>query len=203
MKRVLTLLLAAALCLACAACRRAGADTPPAAPAAPVEPAPAEPLRLAALNVELAVDGRDASVMLKLRDELPQALTDALAAQGVETGSVAVTFGTSGAATQTALQSGAVQLAFLRAEDYYPYRGGLLVAAEAGGEPALSQSVVVSAVTNDAAADDRLADALRAALPDLTGLLAPYTGAPANGAYVSDVQRFEQLSALYEAETKP
>ncbi len=163
--------------------------------------APPEPLRLASLNVEFAVGGRDPAVLLALRDTFPPLLIDALSEQNVTLDSAAVTFGTSGEATQLAMRSGAVQLAFLPAEDYFPYRGGLIVAAEAGGAPDLSLGLIVAAASDDAAADERLADALRAALPALRSALASYTGEAAAGAYGYDAAVLEQLGALYEAQS--
>ena len=199
MKRWFALLLTAALCLSLFACAKPKApDAPPAPPPAEDPSAPAEPLRLDALDVEFAVGARDADALLALQKAFPQAFIDALAKQDAEIGAVTVTFSPSGEATAAALGSGAVQLAFLPAEDYFPYRSGLIVAAEQGGGPELSQGLILSAVTDDAAADDRLAEAIRAALPDLVAVLAPYTGAPADGAYAFDEAQLAALSALYE-----
>lgn len=156
------------------------------------------PFRLDELNVEFAAAGRDTDALLSLRADFPWALTDALERQGVTVGSVNVTFGTSGEATVSAMRSGMVQLAFLPAEDYYPYRTGILVAVEEGVTPDLSLGLLVTAATEDPAADERLADALRAALPDLAPALASYTGTAAKGRYSSDLERLEQLSLLYE-----
>lgn len=201
MKRVLALLLSAALCLGLAACRRQSPDAPSDTPDDPiVDPGvPAdEPLRLDALNVEFAVGDRDPDMLLALQREFPQALRDALARQLVEVDSVTVTFGPSGEATESALQNGAVQLAFLSAEDYFPYRSGMVVAVEQGEGPDLTLGLVVSAVSDDDAADERLAEALRAALPDLAELLEPYTSEYAAGCYTYDAELLEQLSRLYD-----
>lgn len=210
--RVLALL-TAALCLLLAACARSapvppGTDAPqasaqtPAAQSAPETPQtpepPSEPLRLAALNVEFAAAGHDETVLLKLQKDFPAALIEALRAQNVELGAAAVTFGTSGEATQTAMLGGAVQFAFLTAEDYLPYRGGMVVASEDSAEASLSQGLAVLAASDDAAADERLAQALRGALPELAPMLADYTGAAAHGRYTFDAARLEALDSLYQ-----
>lgn len=205
------LALAALLCLVLAACRGAAEPAPqpeqpaPAAPEAP--PEPVAPLRLDELNVEFVVDGarltdEGVNALLAMQKELPAALTAALAAQSVEVGGVNVTFGPSGEATETALRNGAVQLAFLPAEDYYPYRSGMIVAVEQGETPALTLSLIVAAVSDDAAADERFARSLREALPELADVLAPYTAAAAQGRYDYDSERIEQLAKLYEAENE-
>ena len=208
MKRFL-LLLSVLLCLSLAACAKDGPAQPdaPDAPPPAVDPAqepaaPAEPIRRDELDVEFAVGDRDTDALLALQQAFPQAFIDALAAQDAEIGAVNVTFSTSGEATMAALGSGAVQLAFLPAEDFYPYRSGLIVAAEQSGEPALTQGLILSAVTDDAAADDRLAEAIRAALPDLADVLAPYTDEAAAGVYAWDESQLTALSALYEASVK-
>ncbi len=200
MKRCFALFLTAVLCLSLFACAK------PKEPGAPsVEPPPAEepdvpsePLKLDTLGVEFAIGERDTDVLLALQKAFPQTFIDALAGQNAEIGAVTVTFSTSGEATEFALGSGAVQLAFLSAEDFFPYRSGLIVAAEQGGEPDLSQGLVIAAVTDDAAADDRLAEAVRAALPDLAAVLAPYTGETAAGVYAYDEEQLAALAALYE-----
>lgn len=210
MKRRVPALLTAALCLLLAACAQSapvspGPDAPsvpaqaPAAPDTPAAPeAPAEPLRLDALNVEFAVAGHDENALLTLQKSFPAVLTDALKAQNVEVGSVRVTFGTSGEATQTAMLGGAVQLAFLSAGDYFPYRGGMVVALEDGVDAALEQGLLVMAASDDESADERLASALRDALAALAPALAPYTGPDANGLYRFDAARLEELGRLYE-----
>lgn len=217
MKKRIAAVLLAALCLTLAACKQPagpqpaapGTDAPqssaqtPAQPSAPDAPEPPpEPLRLNALNVEFAVAGHEENALLALQKSFPAALTDALKAQNVEVGSVSVTFGTSGEATQTAMLGGAVQLAFLPAEDYFPYRGGMVVALEDGVDAALSQGLLVAAASDDESADERLADVLRDALPSLASVLAPYTDGGANGLYRFDAARLAELDRLYEESVK-
>lgn len=205
MKRLCVLL--ALLCLCLSACFAAapaqdgggaetagGAQSDPAGGAEPEKP----PLSFEELNVEFSAAGHDTDALLSLRADFPWALTDALERQGVTVGRVNVTFGTSGEATVSAMRDGAVQLAFLPAEDYYPFRTGILVAVEEGVTPELSLSLAAAAVTEDPAADARLAEALRAALPELAPTLASYTGTAAMGRYSFDQERLDQLSALYE-----
>ena len=165
-----------ALLLALAACAKPPED-PPVPPAPPAEE---EPLSLAALAVEFAVDGRDADTLLALQKAFPAALTDALAAREVTVETVTVTFGTSGEATEIAVESGAVQLAFLNAADYLAYRSGDVVALAGGGDAERPDLLLAGA-----SVDPRLAEALRDALPDLAPTLAGY--APAvGGVYVWD-----------------
>ena len=191
--------LALAACLVLTACHKSVEPTPTPAetepPAPPVEEA--QPLVLDSLNVEFVVDGRDPDALLTLRTDFPEALRAALERRNVSVGEIAVTFGASGEATEAALQSGEVQLAFLSAEDYYPYRSGQIVAAEQGSEPDLSLGLIVSAVSDDAEADDRFASSLRDALPALTDALASYANEP----YGYDPAQLEQLAALYEQES--
>lgn len=207
------LLLMAALCLTLAACARtpqpapaAGAqpsaspETPPQSAQTPA-PAPA-PMRVDALNVEFAAAGHGEDVLLTLQKEFPAALIDALGAQNVEVGRVSVTFGTSGEATQTALQNGAVQLAFLPAGDYLPYRGGMVVAVENGKEADLALGLVVAAASDDSERDERFTAAMRDALGALAPTLASYTADVAQGRYAFDAARLDELSALYEAEER-
>ncbi len=173
----------------------AGGVETPAAPAT-------APLTISKMDVEFSVGARDVDALLQLQKDFPQALITVLDKQQVKVDAVNVTFGTSGEATETALRSGAVQLAFLSAEDYYPYRSGMIVAAERGETPDLSLGLVVAAVSEDADADERLAEALRRALPDLADVLAGYTAPYANGIYVYDAASLEQLAALYDKETQ-
>ena len=209
MNRRLGVLLLAALCLTLlAACARGEApggaenvEAPSAAPGPAEDPDPADaPLKLSALHVEFAAAGQDEEALLALQRDFPAALTQALEAQAVEVESVSVTFGTSGEATQTAMRSGAVQLAFLPAEDYFPYRGGMIVAHEDLPDEKLSASagLIVAAASDDARADERLTGALRAALGDLAPALASYTSAGAAGRYVFDAERLETIGRLYE-----
>ena len=208
MRRRFGALLLAALCLTLAACAaRAGTpigaenDKPPAPDGPAEEPDAAdEPMKIDALNVEFAAAGHDEDTLLALQGDFPAALSEALDAQAVEVGSVSVTFGTSGEATQSAMRSGAVQLAFLPAEDYFPYRGGMIVAHEDLPEEELSASagLVVAAASDDAHEDERLTGALRAALPELAPVLAPYTGDGAAGRYAFDAARLEAIRRLCE-----
>lgn len=203
MRRFWALLLCGCLCLALAGCRSTkylpeNSGEPQAEPAPlPAVPETVEPIRLDTLDVEFSVGGRDVNELLKLQAAFPEAMKRALAKQHVEVGSVAVTFGTSGEATELALQNGTVQLAFLPAEDYYPYRSGMIVAVERGDVPELSLGLVVARVTDDAAADDRFAAAVRGALPALAETLSAYTGERAAGGYEFDASLLEQLSRLY------
>ena len=204
MKRLSLLTLILMLCLALAACQTqppASTDTPDAAESDASEtPAPAEPLKLSELNVEFVVDGRDPDRLLALRSDFPWAMRDALEKQSVTADEIVVTFGTSGEATEAALRSGAIQVAFLSAEDYFPYRSGQIVAVEQGTEPDLALGLIVSAVSDDPDADERFASSLRLALGELTTALAPYTGEAAQGVYTYDTELIEQLGALYESE---
>lgn len=198
MKRWL-LPLALAACLMLTACQKAADPAPQPAEDEPATPSveEAQPLALERLNVEFVVDGRDPDALMALRADFPEALRAALEKRNVTVDEIAVTFGTSGEATEAALQNGEVQLAFLSAEDYYPYRSGQIVAVEQGSEPALTLGLIVSAVSDDAEADDRFADSLRDALPELTDALAPYAAAP----YGYDSAQLEQLASLYELES--
>lgn len=208
MRRYLRALLLATLCLTLAACadgkRADGADgAGPSVPDGPVEnsgSAADEPITIGALNVEFAAAGHDEDALLALQRDFPAALIDALDAQAVAVGGVRVTFGTSGEATQTAMRSGAVQLAFLSAEDYFPYRSGMTVAHEdlADEELSVSTGLIVAAASDDAQMDERFTEALRAALPGLAPALAPYTGPGAAGRYVFDTERLETLGQLCE-----
>lgn len=200
MKRLTVLLLA--LCLMICACQTVQPPVSVEVPDASSESEPqeaAEPLKFERLNVEFVVDGRDPDRLLALCSDFPWALSDALEKQNVTVEKITVTFGTSGEATEEAVRSGAVQVAFLSAGDYFPYRSGQIVAAEQA-ELDLSLGLIVSAVSDDADADDRFAESLRLALGDLATALAPYTGEAAQGIYAYDAEQIEQLSALYEAE---
>ncbi|MCR5826293.1 MAG: hypothetical protein K6G54_06985 [Oscillospiraceae bacterium] len=191
--RLLPLLMALVLVLS--ACTK----TP--APDAPDDPAPTapdvsevhEPLALETLSIEFTVGERDADALLALQKTFPAALTDALAQQSVSVGTVEMTFGVSGAATETALESGAVQLAFLAAEDYFLYRNGEIVAVEQCEDTDGMRSLLVSGV-----AEPRLTEALRAALPALAEQLAAYTSADAAGVYTYDEAAVAALKAQYE-----
>lgn len=206
MRRYLSALLLTALCLALAACagRQGGPENagPPAAdnPVADLDGAADEAVKIDVLNVEFAAAGHDEDTLLALQGDFPAALTRALDAQAVEVGSVRVTFGTSGEATQTAMRDRAVQLAFLPAEDYFPYRGGMIVAHEDLPEeaPSVSTGLIVAAASDDACADERFTEALRAALGDLSPVLASYTTAGAAGQYVFDPERLEAIRRLCE-----
>ena len=174
------------LTLAPSAC---GAFTPPTDEPPVDEPSAVEerePLRLDALNVELVAQERDTDALLALQKAFPAALQAALAAQDVTVDAVNVTFGTSGAATATALRDGAVELAFLPAESWTEAEQGVLVALERGnaGDPARSVMVL-------AADEPRLTDALRAALPALAPVLSDY----ADGGYVWDEAEAAALTA--------
>lgn len=145
-----------------------------------------EPLRLDALNVELVAQERDTDALLALQKAFPAALQAALAAQDVTVDAVNVTFGTSGAATATALRDGAVELAFLPAESWTEAEQGVLVALERGNADDPARSVMVLA-----ADEPRLTDALRAALPALAPVLSDY----ADGGYVWDEAEAAALTA--------
>lgn len=198
--RILYALLLLALCLSVSACWAAQepAGTGSGAAGEETPTPPPEPLHLDELNVEFAAYGRDVDKLLSLRADFPWALTDALERQGVTVDQVGVTFGTSGAATVTAMRGGAVQIAFLPAEDYYPFRTGIVAAVEEGVTPELSLGLAVVAATDDPGADERLTEALRAALPDLAPVLASYTSDVAKGRYSCDADRLDQLGLLYE-----
>ncbi len=194
--------LLAAACLAFAACARIARPDAPA-PSKPQEiedpGVPADtPLTIDALGVEFSVSGHDEDALLTLQKEFPAALIDALSLQMVEVGRVSVTFGTSGEATQIAMLDGAVQIAFLPAEDYFPYRAGMIVAHENLSDADLSTGLIVAAASDDASYDERLVTALRDALDTLAPMLAPYTADDAEGQYVFDAARLDELSRLYE-----
>ena len=183
--RILALL--TALTLALAAC--GGSAAPPDEPEPPPPPAVEdETIALDTLNVEFAVDGRDADALLALQKAFPAALTDALAKQNVTVETVNVTFGSSGEATETALRGGAVQLAFLSVGDYLPYRYGELVALERGGEGDDARGLVVFG-----SAEPHIIDALRAALPELAPTLASYAAEASEGVYEWDAAAAEAL----------
>lgn len=208
MKRLGGFLLTVMLCLSLFGCAGAAKPddptiTPPVPETAETAEESAEPMTLDALNVEFAVGDRDAAPLLEMQKSFPAVFMTALDGQNVIVKRIDVTFGTSGEATETALRSGAVQLAFLTAEDYFPYRSGLIVAAERSDAPDLAQGLIVLATSDDAAADERLAGALREALPELADVLASYTEPTAGGVYEYDAARIEALSALYEKENMP
>lgn len=98
------------LCCACAG-KTPGASSS-ASPADSSQQGEA-PLSVAELTVELPRDLDTAAARAAMAS-----LQGAMAEQGVEIGTVSVTFGTSYAATATALTQGGVDLAFLPAEDY-------------------------------------------------------------------------------------
>lgn len=181
------LALLAALALFLVSCRPATPEpsTPPDTPPTPTEPAP---LTLDALDVEFAVDGRDADALLTLQKTFPAALTDALSKQNVTVGAVNLSFGASGEATLSALRLGTVMLAFLPAEDAFAYLGGTLVAVERGADDDLTRSVLLLALD-----EPQLAEALRAALGDLEATLADYAGA-----YEFDEPSIAALQTVYE-----
>lgn len=199
-KRFIALAAALALCLALCACHRylpentgggSAESAPPAVePAAETEP---EPLTLEALDVEFAVGERDVGALLELQKRFPDALINALGAQRVDVGSVEVTFGTSGQATQAAMKSGAVQLAFLPAEDYFAYPFGTVVASEQSAIPDLGAGLILSADGSE-----RFVSALREALPDLRRVLSSYTSEEAGGTYAFDEAAVAQLERLHE-----
>ena len=190
--RRLTLLTALVLALLLAACRASSAPEPSAPPDVPPSTGDAPvSLALDALDVELAVDGRDADALLDLQKAFPAALTDALAKQKVTVGAVNLTFGASGEATLSALRLGTVQLAFLPAEDGFAYRNGAFVAVEQGRDGDLGRSVLVLGFS-----EPHLADALRAALPDLAPTLADYAGA-----YDTDEAAIAALREAFEEQT--
>lgn len=111
MKRGLLLLTTALLAVTLVGC--AGK---PQAEEETVPPAEEAPLRLESLAVELPKSGQDTQALLKAVRELPEALRQALADQGVEVEEVTMTVGSSPAATLQAVEEGGVDLAFLPAE---------------------------------------------------------------------------------------
>lgn len=181
------LALLAALALFLVSCRPVTPEpsTPPDTPPTPTEPAP---LTLDALDVEFAVDGRDADALLTLQKTFPASLTDALSKQNVTVGAVNLSFGASGESTLAALRLGTVQLAFLPAEYAFACRGGEIVAVERGEDGDLSRSVLLLTLDTP-----RLADALRAALGDLETTLADYASA-----YEYDEAAIAALQTVYE-----
>ena len=201
MKRLIALLLSLLLCLSLAACRRYLPENPGSKPEpepAPVtepEPVADEPVQLKELNVEFAVDGRDALELLSLQGSLPDALRKALSRRNVEVETIDVTFGTSSEATVNALNSGAVQLAFLSAEDCLSRGAGTILATELSDVPELSLGVAVLSRKLDNTA---VTEALRDALPELASVLSHYTGEAAQGVYSADETRLAQLTRLYE-----
>ena len=87
--------------------------------------APAEPLTVGILALELPA-GAD----LQAARDFAAALPGALAAQGVEIGTVELSFGASPAATAQALAEGGVDLAFLPAADFLAGGGGQAILAD-------------------------------------------------------------------------
>ena len=191
-RRIPALLLTLALALTLAGCTKPAEPTPSPEPPPVTDPPPAEPetLILDVLNVEFAVDGRDADALLVLQGAFGTALEEALSKQNVLAGVVNVTFGTSSEATMTTLRLGTVQLAFLSAEEGFAYRNGEVIALEQGEEGDLSRSMLVLAF-----AEPHFAEALRAALPELAPVLADYAGA-----YEVDDAAVEALRNLIENE---
>lgn len=113
MKRLFALLLALTLALSLAAC---GDSTPPSpAPDDAVADEPAA-LHLDVLNIEFVVGDRSAAELMALQKELPPLLIAALADEGCTVEQISITFGASADATAQALQSGAVDIAFLPSE---------------------------------------------------------------------------------------
>ena len=115
MKRLFALLLALTLALSLAAC---GDSTPPSP--APDDALADEPaaLHLDVLNIEFVVGDRSAAELMALQKELPPLLIAALADEGCTVEQISITFGASADATAQALQSGAVDIAFLPSEAY-------------------------------------------------------------------------------------
>ncbi|MCI9122229.1 MAG: DUF2309 domain-containing protein [Oscillibacter sp.] len=89
----------------------------PAEPEAPPEEEPAA-LTLPRLAVEIPRGTQSPEILAQALRELPQALTQALAVQGVTAEAVTVSVGSSPEATAQALQEGGIDLAFLPAEDF-------------------------------------------------------------------------------------
>lgn len=97
--------------------------------------APEEPVVIGTLALELPAGG-DADAARAFADSLPEAM----AALGVETGQVELSFSPSPAATAQALAEGGVDLAFLPAEDFLRAGGGLAILAD--GTPDTSGTLV-------------------------------------------------------------
>jgi phosphonate transport system substrate-binding protein len=109
--RLLGALLALCLCAGCGGRQPASSSTAPSASASASAPAPSQ-LQLGTLNVELPRE-LDTAAARTAMERLPELL----ARQGV-TAQIAVTYGTSYAATATALDAGGVDAAFLPAAEF-------------------------------------------------------------------------------------
>lgn len=130
MKRLFSFFLALCLSLSLISCGTATVPAPGSED--PSEPEPIEPLALDTLRVEFVVGERDTDELLKLKAELPPLLIAALADEGVDVGTVEVTFGTSADATVFALRDSSVDMAFLPSEVYLENEDALqLLALEA------------------------------------------------------------------------
>ncbi len=130
MKRYLRPLWALLLAVLLASCR-------PDAGEAPVPPEAEEPLRLESLSIEVSRGDASTRDLARTVRELPEALKEALAAQGVEVETVAVSVGSAPAATAQAVSEGGVDLAFLPAEDFAALEAPpplLLAAGPAAGD---------------------------------------------------------------------
>ena len=125
---------AAALSLMLLLCA-CGAPASGSASSAPSSSAPEGPLTVGILALELPA-GAD----LSAARDFAAALPGAMAAQGVEIGSVELSFGASPAATAQALAEGGVDLAFLPAADFLAGSGGQALLAD--GEPDASGALI-------------------------------------------------------------
>lgn len=103
---------------------------------APKEDEPEEPLQLKSLCVEVSRGDLTDQDLARAVQELPEALREALADQGVEAETVTVSVGSSPAATAQAVREGGVDVAFLSREDcdaLEPVPQPLLAAAPESG----------------------------------------------------------------------
>lgn len=135
----------------------------------PAPPEPEGPLRLESLSVELPRSGLSSQALAQAVRELPDALKDALEAQGVEAGTVTVSVGSSPEAMAQAVGEGGVDVAFLAREDHEALEGApwpLLSAAPASGEAPDAMVAIVRA-DDEALSGETFAAALAAAVNGL------------------------------------
>lgn len=137
----------------------------------PVEapPEPEGPLRLESLSVEVPRSGLSSQDLARVVRELPEALKDALEAQGVEAEAVTVSVGFSPEAMAQAVSGGGVDVAFLAREDLDVLEEAprlLLSADPASGEAPDAMAAIVRA-DDETLSGEMFAEALAAAVNSL------------------------------------
>ncbi len=186
MKKYLLPLCALLLVVLLASCRPGSGEDPD-------PPEAEEPLRLESLSIEVSRGDASTRDLARAVRELPEALKEALAAQGVEVETVTVSVGSAPAATAQAVCEGGVDLAFLPAEDLASLEDLedppplLLTAGPADGGPdageaeRLCTSAAVVRPDAEALAGDDFAAALAAAVNSFAPgnpVFGPYPYAP-------------------------